>query len=44
MAIFRHANSGIPWKIFATVFLYFIAGECDGSINILICYRSWSQR
>ena len=32
---FCNVTSGIHWKIFATVFLSFIAGECHGSVNII---------
>ena len=35
MSIFRHVTSVFHWKIFTTVFLCFIAGECHGSVNIL---------
>ena len=31
---FCHMTSGIHWKIFATVFLCFIAGKCNSSVNI----------
>ena len=34
MSFFRYLTSGIHWKIFATVFLCFIAGKCHGSVNI----------
>ena len=34
MSIFRHVTSGFHWKIFATVFLWFIAGECHVIVNI----------
>ena len=32
---FRHVTVVYHWKIFATVFLCFIAGECHGNVNIL---------
>ena len=35
MSIFYHGTS--VWKIFATVFVCFIAGECHGSVNIWSC-------
>ena len=34
---FHHVADGIHWKIFATVFLRFIAGECHGIVNIVVC-------
>ena len=38
--IFRHVTRVIHWKIFATVFLCFIAGECHESVNICRWSRS----
>ena len=35
---FSHMPSVFHWKIFATVFLCFIAGECHGSVNIALTY------
>ena len=33
---FRHVTSVFYWKIFATVFICFIAGECHGRVNIVV--------
>ena len=35
MSIFGHVTGVVYWKIFATVFLCFIAGECYWSVNII---------
>ena len=31
---FSHVTSFFPWKIIATVFLCFIVGKCNQSVNI----------
>ena len=35
---FRHVTSFFHRRVYATVFLCFIAGECHGSVNIIIFY------
>ena len=38
MQFFRHVTGGIHWKIFATVFVRFIAGEYIESIYIAMYF------
>ena len=40
MSIFGHVTCGIHWKMFATFFLCFIAGEWHGSVNIYYLVRA----